>query len=123
MVARYTLENEMLAINADRTHYVLLTPHELDKCTNVVKDFCTIKSPLYPVHLSKACIVALFMKKENAIKLFCEKVVHVSNLPLTQYISDGQWAVEDLCFSQVCPADRSTATTVHTVRPPVGILR
>jgi hypothetical protein len=52
MVARYALENEMLAINADRTHYVLLTPHELEKCTNVVKDFCTIKSPLYPVHLS-----------------------------------------------------------------------
>lgn len=88
LVARYTLENEMLAINSDRTQYVLFTPHELDKCTNVVKDFCTIKSP--PVHRSKACIVALFMEKENAIKLYSEKVVHVRNLPLAQYISDGQ---------------------------------
>lgn len=64
----------MLAINSNRTQYVLLTPHELDKCTNIVKDFCTIKSPLYPVHLSKGCIVAFFTEKEHAIKLYCEKV-------------------------------------------------
>lgn len=117
----------MLAINSDRTQYVLLTSHELDKCTNVVKDFCTIKSPLYPVHLSKTCLVALFMEKANAIKTFCEKVVHVSNLPLAQYISDGQWAVstvQELKFSQVCPtSERGTETTIRSVKPPVGVLR
>lgn len=116
VVARYALENEMLAINSDRTQYVLLTSHELDiKCTNVVKDVCTI----YPVHLSKACLVALFMEKANAIKTFCEKVVHVSNLPLAQYISDGQRAVstvQELKFSQVCPtSERGTETTIRSV--------
>lgn len=54
------------------------------------------------------------MEKANAIKAFCEKVVHVSNLPLAQYISDGQWAVstvQELKFFQVCPtSERGTET-------------
>lgn len=117
-VASYALENKMIAINLDRTQYVLLTSHELDKCANVATDFCTIKSPLYPVHLSKACLIALFMEKVNAIKTFCEKVVYVSNLPLAQYISDGQWTVstvQELKFSQVCPtSERGTETTIRS---------
>jgi hypothetical protein len=66
------------------------------------------------------------MEKENTIKLFCEKVVHVSNLPLAQYLSDGQWAVstvEELRFSQVCPHDIGKVTTTRTVQPPVSVLR
>lgn len=55
--------------------------------------------------------------------IFCEKVVRVSNLPLAQYISDGQWAVstvQELKFSQVCPtSERGTETTIR----PVGVLR
>ena len=60
VVARYDLESVGLAINLQRTKYVLLNQKHLDQCTNPRLGICDMKLPIYPVNLSNKCVVSLF---------------------------------------------------------------
>ena len=126
LVARYRLENEMLAVNTDRTKYVILSANELQKCTDPVRSFCEIKSPIYTMHHTKNCLVALFMQNARDVSKYCMVETQANNLPLAQYISDGRWAISTdvtLKFSQVCQEDTRSVTTTRSAKPPVTIFR
>ena len=126
LVAKYRLENEMLAVNTDRTKYVLLSANELQKCTDPVRAFCEIKSPIYTMHHSKNCLVALFMQNARDVSRYCTIETQANNLPLARYVSDGQWAISTdvtLKFSQVCLDDKGSVTTTRIVKPPVTVFR
>ncbi|CAC5412556.1 unnamed protein product [Mytilus coruscus] len=90
MVAKFDINVEYFAVNAERSKYVLLNNDEINKCTNRFTKFCKIVSPVYPINLSKNCAISLFMKKENDIDKFCKVLVEPSSiLPMANYISSG----------------------------------
>ena len=62
MVAWYRLEASSIAINTAEMKYVLLTDREQEHCASPLRHYCNIRSPVYPMALSKLCVIALFMK-------------------------------------------------------------
>ena len=94
MVAKYDIDVEYFAVNAERSKYVLFKDDEIEKCTDPFTKFCKIISPVYPINLSKNCIISLFMKKEIDVEKFCKVIVEPSSiLPMANYISSGSWLV------------------------------
>ncbi|CAC5410707.1 unnamed protein product [Mytilus coruscus] len=91
MVAKFDINVEYFAVNAERSKYVLLNNDEINKCTDRFTKFCKIVSPFYPITLSKNCAISLFMKKENDIDKFCKVLVEPpsSIFPMANYISSG----------------------------------
>ena len=126
MLSQYRLETTLIAVNAKRTQYLLLKESESNTCTHPMSKYCFIESPVYPINLSKLCVVALFAQNAAKVKLFCDTDVRPrALLPQATYLAKGQWAIAStdvLVFTVVCKEDvRQTKT--FTVNPPLGLIR
>ncbi|CAG2230956.1 unnamed protein product [Mytilus edulis] len=126
MVAKFDINVEYFAVNAERSKYVLLNNDEINKCTDRFTKFCKIVSPVYPINLSKNCAISLFMKKENDIDKFCKVLVEPSSiLPMANYISSGSWLVttnRPLDFAIACQNSKYKTTLTKRIFPPINIL-
>ena len=76
-VAQYDLETTTFAINKERTKFVLLSTSEALQCTNPLTGFCTILSPIYSVNANRFCLLSLFMKTTETIKVNCQTTVRM----------------------------------------------
>ncbi|MEW8543129.1 MAG: hypothetical protein AB2693_06300, partial [Candidatus Thiodiazotropha sp.] len=125
MVARYDLESAGLAINLQRTKYVLLTDSHLKACTNPRLGVCNMKLPIYPVNLSNKCIVALFLNSRGKITEFCHKTVMPNSyVPQAIYIADGLWIIisqKELRFSVTCQKSNSALKSL-IIKPPLDVV-
>ena len=74
-VAKYKLETSALAINLERMKYMILEVDELVQCSIPLLEYCNVKSSIFPINLSKLCVVALFMKDKDNIKAYCQTEV------------------------------------------------
>ena len=84
MMAKYSLESHAIAVNGDKSKYVILNDYELQHCANPLQTFCKIKSPIYSINLSELCIVALYLDNEDSINNFCKTVISPSvKLPIS----------------------------------------
>ena len=83
-------------------------------------------SPVYPINLSKNCVISLFMKRQNDIDKFCTILVEPnSNLPMANYISSGSWLVttkDPLDFAIACHGSKYKMTMNKRINPPISIL-
>lgn len=126
LVANYQLEAKAIAINQQRTRYILLADDELKRCSNPLISFCEFKSPIYPVNWSKFCIVALLTGSEKRIKQLCKAKVYTNQiLPIAQYLSEGTWMVvtaEKLRFTRTCQEPNSGSNTFD-INPPLAFVR
>lgn len=126
MVAKYDIDVDYFAVNAERSKYVLFKNNEIEKCTDPSINFCKVISPVYPINLSKNCVISLFMKKENDIEKFCKIVVEPNSiLPLANYISYGSWLVttdKPLRFAIACQDSKYKTTSNKIINPPLDIL-
>ena len=118
----YKLESSALAINPEKTRYIILDQAELAHCSTPLLDYCNVKSSLFPVNLSKLCIIALFMMNKENVGKYCQTdVIPNSLLPKATYVFDGIWIIAtqiELTFSIVCP----NGTRVEKVKPPMTVL-
>lgn len=73
----YDLEANSIAVNTDRSQYMLLSSNELRSCSNPLMGFCFAKSPVYKTSVSKLCIIALFLQEEQKVKN-CQVENHVT---------------------------------------------
>ena len=119
---RYKLESMALAINPEKTNYMILDQVELAHCSTPLLDYCNVKSSLFPVNLNKLCIVALFMKNKENVGKYCKtEVTPNSLLPKATYVFDGIWVIAtqtELTFSIIC----SDYTKIDKVRPPMTVM-
>ena len=126
MVATYELQATALAVNRRRTKYVLLSEDEARGCSKPLIPFCSIRSPIFPINLSKLCLIALFTKNSAKIKTNCQTIIRTDfSLPSAEHISNGQWVIttnQNLIFTILCPRGSSEISEIH-VKPPVGQLR
>lgn len=126
MVAKYSLESHAIAVNGDKSKYVLLSDYELQHCANPLQTFCKIGSPIYPINLSELCIIALYLDNEDNINNFCKTMISPSSKkPLAHYLVNGIWiiaATKPLQFTVVCPESNLRESTLK-VKPPLGVVK
>ena len=126
MVAKFDIDIEYFAVNAERSKYVLFTGEEIQKCINPFTKFCKIISPVYPINLSKNCVISLFMKKQGDIDTYCRVLVEPSTiLPMANYISSGSWLITTngpLDFAIACHSSKYQTTFNKRIYPPLSIL-
>lgn len=126
LTAIYSLEAQGLLIDKKRTKYALLSSEELAVCGNPIKNYCTHRSPIFPINLSKLCAVNLFLENENKIKRYCKALVSINTrLPSAYYLFNGNWAIAsrtNLNFAIVCHDDKKFMPSV-TVKAPLDVLR
>ena len=124
LVAQYSLETSMIAVDKRRTKIVLLDKTEHETCTKELIGFCAIKSPIYSIGQSKLCVVALFTKNQDRINKFCQVVISSNrNLPIANYIHDGMLIIttdKKLSFQVNCKEPLGSSDVI--VKPPVGRL-
>ena len=122
IVVQYRLETFAVAINPEKTKYMLLNSDELNHCSTPLLSYCSIRSSVFPVNLSEQCIVSLFMNNIEVIETVCQReVIPNSILPKADYLFDGIWIVacqKVLKFSVVCP----NYTKMVTAYPPLDII-
>ncbi|KAK7506018.1 hypothetical protein BaRGS_00002740 [Batillaria attramentaria] len=123
MTATYEIESKAVAINKQRTKFVLLEQDEFEACSEPLIGFCAVRSPLYPMYASKFCIMALFKNDSKAIKQQCQTKVQLNTaLPRAEYLSDGMWVVSTatpITFSVLCHG-KSVSSLV--AQPPMSVL-
>ena len=64
-----------------------------------------VKSSVFPINLSKLCVVALLMRNKDNETYCPTKVIPNSLLPKASYVFDGIWIIAmqaELSFSIVC---------------------
>ncbi len=126
MVAKYELESDAIMINNDRTKFALLTHDEYIACSNNHVMACNPKSAIYQVNLSRACILAIFLKHADNMKLYCKSTVVLdTRLPLAMYIQSGIWVIatrREMKFTVVCQDPLRNQGDV-TVRAPFGVIK
>lgn len=119
ITAAYALETNSLAIDPQRTKFAILSPDEIEKCSLPLTRYCKIRSPIYPVNLSKLCVIALFMKNTANVKKYCSVQVQPNSLlPSSLYFSEGEWVVASrhpIRFAIVC--DDGKRYTTKTLAP------
>ena len=80
LTAKYDLSVEALMINKEWTKYALLSSNDFDACNNRYILFCNPKSPIYPINLSKSCIIALFLKNGENVRKYCKSTVYFDSV-------------------------------------------
>ena len=120
-VAKYKLETSALAISHERTKYMILEADELVHCSTPLLEYCNGRSSVFPINLSKLCVVALFKKKKDNVKAYCQtEVIPNSLLPKATYVFNGIWIIAtqaELSFSIVC----KNYTRMMLPKPPVSV--
>jgi hypothetical protein len=126
LVAQYRLESDTLAVNHERTKYVLLSAQEFMSCSQNYVSYCEIRSPVYPINLSKLCIIALFLDDTMKKQQICQSMVKPNFiLPMAQYVSNGLWIVTtqfEIRFTITCYNATLLGSTSQDITAPVGLI-
>ncbi|CAG2242291.1 unnamed protein product [Mytilus edulis] len=127
MVAKFNLESDYIAVNAERSKYILFDQNEIIQCTHPLVPYCAVSSPTYPINLSNLCITTLFMKKGRKVLVDCQTLVQpFAVLPMAKYISSGSWLITTripLKFAIACRYADQKITSSIEIFPPIDILR
>ena len=124
MVAYRNLESQYIGVNLERSRYMLLKSEDVQQCIGHRLQFCALRQPIYPVNLSRLCVIAVFMDERSSIDRLCQTLVRPNEiLPFSEYISDGYYAIstnKNVQFTQVC---KKLSASVVTVKPPLGVIK
>ncbi len=108
LTAKYELETDMLAVNAERTQYMQLKAQDLAGCYSLGTDstFCTVRNPVFDFGQRQLCVTALFRRDKKLITEICKTAVKLdSTLPQGVYLPNGNWIIvstEPFLFTIIC---------------------
>lgn len=124
MAAYYDLETTAIAVNTERTQFVILNREEFMKCNLVLVPFCDIRSAIYRLSDSNLCVTSLFRKDKEKVKQNCKIKVTTHVLePNAKYFKDGLWLISSLnnmTFTMVCPGPE---TSVIKTKAPLDVIK
>ena len=125
--ASFRLESQALAVNKDRTKYILLSDVEALHCSANSNEICRIHSPIYITNGRGSCEMALFRRRRTEVERYCKVTVGSnSRFPMAVSVGKGVWVIathESIDFSVSCMGgDRDTVDTV-TARAPLSTVR
>ena len=60
MVAYRRLESKYIGVNMERSRFMLLDAEEVQQCISHRLQFYALRQPIYPLNLSRLCVIAIF---------------------------------------------------------------
>ena len=105
LLAAFGLEAPGFLIDKSRTTYQLLSREILRVCSYNNVKFCKVQSPVFPVSLSRTCLINMFISDQGMHNRFCTATVTNEKLPLTKHLFGISWVVVShtrLNFAVVC---------------------
>ena len=129
MVAQYELETNVFAIDKARSRYIMLNEEEAKSCLSAKQGLCDFSSPIFPINVSKFCLIALFTQNKVKAKELCKtKVKPNAILPMVAHVDQGLWLVSTqspITFSVICDqkigsiSGTKKRTKIIHVKPPL----
>lgn len=90
----YDLEAKYMAINPERTQFMLLDQKDREICRVGFSKLCTLRKPIHQTNLANKCLVAIFNDDKIKMKHLCTTLVALGNdLPEIQYLSDDTYII------------------------------
>ena len=93
LLAYYKLESDYLAINSDRSNYVLLTENQVQRCGQSGLKICNIKSPIRKTNTGQNCLLSNFNQNKSGVKKFCKIWLRQTPLPTAFYLSNDVYLI------------------------------
>ena len=87
LLAYYKLESNYMAINSDRSQYILLTETQVKDCVQSGLQICNVKSPIRNANFGLNCLLSNFNQDKVHVKKFCNVWIHQTTLPTGFYLS------------------------------------
>jgi len=88
LLAEYELEAKAIAVNKERSKYILLNEDELKQCTGSLASHCAMRSPFYPINLSQFCIISLFMRNKEKQRKKCKTIIRLGSRVYVEWCLD-----------------------------------
>ena len=120
LLAYYKLESNYLAINSDRSQYILLTETQVKDCVQSGLQICNVKSPIRNANVGLNCLLSNFNQDKVHVKKFCNVWIHQTTLPTAFYLSNDVYLVildKPTVFHLSCKKEESGRQQVD---PPFG---
>ena len=94
MLTYYDLEAKYMAINPERTQFMLLDQKDRETCRVGFTKLCTLRKPIHQTNVANKCLVAVFNDDKIKMKRLCSTLVALGNdLPEIQYLSDDPYII------------------------------
>ena len=122
LLAYYKLEFNYLAINSDRSQYILLTETQVKDCVQSGLQICNVKSPIRNANVGLNCLLSNFNQDKVHVKKFCNVLIHQTTLQTAFYLSNDIYLVildKPTVFHLSCKKEESGRQQVD---PPFGFL-
>ena len=119
LLAYYKLESNYLAINSERTQYILMNENEVQLCKESGMQICNIKSPIRNSNVGQNCVMSNFNQDKQKVKQHCNAWIHRTVLPTAFYLENEVYLVvtnKQIVFHLSCKNKESN------IEPPFGFL-
>ena len=124
MIANRTLESSYIAVNIERSRYMILRYEDIHQCLTQSLKFCELRLPIYQINLSRLCIVSLFMNEKEGVDKYCQTIVRVNQfLPHSSYIADGFYAIATNKPIQLTQACKQLSASLISVKAPLDMIQ
>ena len=103
---------------------MILRYEDIQQCLTQSLRFCELQLPIYPINLSRLCIVSIFMNEKEGVDKHCQTIVRVNQLlPHSSYIADGFYAIATNKPIQLTQACKQLSASLITVKAPLDIIQ
>ena len=124
LLAYYKLESSYLAVNPERTQYILLNEGQAIQCSDPMLKICNIKKPIRNINVGQSCVISNFMEDEVSVKRNCDVWLQHSRLPTAKFLANDVYLIitkHKVTFNIACD-DKGSDKKKFTVKPPYGFL-
>ena len=103
---------------------MILRYEAIQQCLTQSLKFCELRLPIYPINLSRLCIVSIFMNEKEGVDKHCQTIVRVNQLlPHSSYIADGFYAIATNKPIQLTQACKQLSASQISVKAPLDIIQ
>ena len=93
LLAYNNLESNYLAINSDRSQYILMTENQVKECIQSGLQICNVKSLIRNANVGLNCLLSNFNQDKVHVQEYCNVWIHQMTLPTAFYLSNNVYLV------------------------------
>ncbi|MCG8033766.1 MAG: envelope fusion protein [Candidatus Thiodiazotropha taylori] len=124
LLAYYKLEASYLAVNPEKTQFILLDEDHAFQCSDPTLKICNVKEPIRNTNIGTSCIISNFMEDKESVKQNCDVWLQHSRLPTAKFLAKDVYLIvtkQTVTFNIACD-DKGSNQEKFVVTPPYGFL-
>lgn len=122
LLVYYKLEADFLAVNSERTKYILMNENDVQSCINSGMQICNVKKPVMNTNIGQSCIMSNFNQNKLLAKQTCQTRVRQTYLPTAFYLVNDAYLIitdQSIVFHVSC---KNEAKGRLIIEPPFGFV-